>query len=470
MNGNDTVVEAMAEFVDTLDLEQIPSEVSLRARHLMLDSIGCAMAARHEEFSARFWSVMDAMSGESEGLSGVVGYSRRLTQRDASLMNGVLMHGLDYDDTHIGGIVHLTVSVLPALLSVASQRDITGARFLSAYIAGVECGARLASATHGKLHTQGFHPTGVIGAFASTWALGHLLGLNRKQLIQAQGAVLSMSSGSLQFLEDGAWTKRLHPGWATNAAIMAVRMAQHDIPAPDAPYSGRYGLFYSYLDEQGRKSVDLSLATRGLAGDAHRTWELSEVAIKPFALCHFVHAAADAAIAIHKTGILATQIRSVEVLVPDAAVPIVCEPLERKRLPQTDYDAKFSLPYAVASGLIRGRIGMLELRSDAIMNAEIRALMGRVNYAIDSASSFPRHYSGEVIVTMRDGHQHRHREAINRGHADKPMTNVDVCKKYQQNAMLHFSATSVDKIRTSVLGLDKLQSMRVLEAVLACDP
>ena len=159
----------------------------------------------------------------------------------------MLAHGLDYDDTHMAGVVHLTVSVLPAVLSLAAQRKATGAQMLLAYIAGVEAGARIASVVKGGLHTQGFHPTGVVGAFACAVAAGQLMGLNTPQLVAAQGIALSLASGNLQFLEDGAWTKRLHPGWAAQAGVQAAQLAAHDIPAPTAPYEGRYGLFRAYL-------------------------------------------------------------------------------------------------------------------------------------------------------------------------------------------------------------------------------
>ena len=292
--------------------------------------------------------------------------AKRLAQRDAALLNGVLCHGLDYDDTHMTGIIHLTVSVLPTVLSLAGQRGASGADMLAAYIAGVETGARIASATRGGLHAHGFHPTAVVGAFASTLAAGRLLGLDAAQLVHAQGVALSMASGSLQFIEDGAWTKRMHPGWAAQAAITAATFAANGIQAPQAPYEGRYGFYRCYLGEAEHARIDLSLATAGLKADGSATqWEVENVAIKPFPMCHFVHASADAAIALHRQGIDPSRIRAVEVHVPAGVVQSVCEPVANKRRPTSDYDAKFSLVYAVASGLLRGRLGLKELTPEA---------------------------------------------------------------------------------------------------------
>ena len=194
------------------------------------------------KFATRYTQATYALS-EGQGERAVIGMAKRLAQRDAALLNGVLCHGLDYDDTHMTGIIHLTVSVLPTVLSLAGQRGASGADMLAAYIAGVETGARIASATRGGLHAHGFHPTAVVGAFASTLAAGRLLGLDAAQLVHAQGVALSMASGSLQFIEDGAWTKRMHPGWAAQAAITAATFAANGIQAPQAPYEGRYGFY-----------------------------------------------------------------------------------------------------------------------------------------------------------------------------------------------------------------------------------
>ena len=158
----------LSGFANRMRLDQVPAEVSLRARHLILDAIGCALAARQEEFATRYTQATYALS-EGQGERAVIGFSKRLAQRDAALLNGVLCHGLDYDDTHMTGIIHLTVSVLPTVLALAGQRGASGADMLAAYIAGVETGARIASATRGGLHAHGFHPTAVVGALPVRW-------------------------------------------------------------------------------------------------------------------------------------------------------------------------------------------------------------------------------------------------------------------------------------------------------------
>ena len=469
----DPIAHTLAGFSAGLTLADVPADVSLRARHLILDAIGCAMAARREDFAARFDASLRALADTGSGsrLRGVIGDAAGLPLRDAVLMNGVLLHGLDYDDTHTAGVVHLTVAVLPAVLGMAAQRGARGADLLAAYIAAVECGARIAMAARGGFHSRGFHATGLVGAFAAALAAGRLAGLDAAQLVHAQGAVLSFACGSLQFIEDGAWTKRTHPGWAAQAGIVAASLAEHGVVAPQAPYSGRYGLYATHLDPAPARPADLSLATAGLHAHGHADeWQLSHIAIKPFALCHFVHAAADAAIALHAQGLDVHAIESIEVLVPDAAVELVCEPAALKRRPQNDYDAKFSLPYAVVSGLLRGRVGLRELLPEAYQAPEVQALMDKVHYRVDPVSSFPRHYSGEVRVQLRDGSTRTRREAINRGHADRPMSNAQVQAKFMENATLHFTQAHAAAVRDQVLALDTLVDVRGLEALLMQPP
>jgi 2-methylcitrate dehydratase PrpD len=467
----DPVAATLAGFVAGLTPEDIPEAVSLRARHLMLDAIGCGLAARRESFALRFQDSLRALAGGAQGTSGVVGFSERMALRDATALNGMLMHGLDYDDTHMGGVVHLTVSVLPAVLSLAAQRGVSGKAMLTAYIVAVEAGARIASAVQGGFHRQGFHPTGLVGTFASALAAGRLMGLDAGQLVHAQGAALSMASGSLQFIEDGAWTKRVHAGWAAQSGLTAAGFAAHGIVAPQAPYTGRYGLYRSHLAEADAAQVKLETATAGLDASGHASvWELMQIAVKPFAMCHFVHAATDAAIALHRRGVDIAEVESVEVLVPEAAVALVCEPAERKRRPQNEYDAKFSLPYAVASGLMRGRLGLKELLPEAYRGPVVCALMDKVRYRIDPDATFPRHYSGEVRVTLRNGEALAHSEAVNRGHPERPVTNEEVCIKFMENATLHFPEHRAAAICEQVLALDALPDVSALEALLAQDP
>ena len=455
-----SISEQLAGFAVRLGLGEVPAGVTLRAKHLLLDAIGCGFAARKEPFAGRIAASVAKLAGE--GPRRVLGMAYRLPLRDAALVNGALMHGLDYDDTHAVGVIHLTVSTFPAALGAAAQLGASGAELLSAYIVGVEAGARIAAVVKSGFHEVGFHPTGVVGTFASALAAGRLMKLSPQLLAGAQGIALSLASGNLQFIEDGSWTKRIHPGWAAACGITAAALAADGFPAPREAYEGRFGLYRSHLTPAALEACDFSAATAALGS----AWEIDNVAVKPFPACHFVHGCADAAIALHRAGVDPERVRSIVARVPAGVVTAVCEPVAAKRRPKSDYEAKFSLPYAVASGLARGRLGLAELANEALAEPRIEKLMDKVEYAVDAEATFPRHYSGEVVVTLDDGRMLENRVAVNRGNPERPLANAEIETKYFENCARSLEQADARRIRDLVLDLESVKDAVQFEAAL----
>ena len=454
------LAEELSQFVLQLSYDAIPAAVRERAKHLILDSVGIALASTKYPFASVSLSALEELG---TGKSAVIGIGRRLALRDAVLMNGILIHGLDFDDTHSRGVIHATASSFPCALALADRANMDGRTLLSAYVAAMEVATRLGSVAKGGFHQVGFHPTGLIGAFGCALAAARILGLDPDRATMAQGIVLSMASGSLEFLEDGAWTKRLHPGWAGVAGITAATLAKHGFVGPRAAYDGRFGLYASHLGNHFEK-VDLGLATENLG----RSWQIDEVAGKPIPACHFTHAAADAAIALHKAyGLSNKDIRRVRARVPQEVVKTVCEPVANKRNPANSYDAQFSIPYTVATGLLKGRFTLAELEDEALHDSAVLSLASRVDYEVDPASTFPRHYTGEVIVDTEDGRRLRHREGINRGCADRPLTNDEVVAKFLDNAERAVSRDTAERIRNAVLDLDRQNARTLADALCA---
>lgn len=449
----------LAEFAARFDYGAIPERVRERAKHLVLDAVGIALASTQFDFAHRALSALSDLAGRGDGV--VLGSGSRLPLRDAVLLNGILIHGLDYDDTHVPGIVHASASSVPLALGLAAHLDRSGRELLAAYVLAVEVSARLGAVAKGGFHQTGFHPTGLIGTFGCTLAAGFLYGMNAGQLRMAQGIALSLAAGSLEFLEDGAWTKRIHPGWAGVAGITAASLARRGFIGPGAAYEGRFGLFPSHLGIEAKR-CDYSLATRGLG----ETWEVTEVAVKPFPACHFVHGCTDAALALRARGVRSEDVAHVRALIPQEVVKTVCEPVANKRRPQNGYDAKFSIPYAVATGLVRGRFGLAELEEPALRDPEVLALADRVEYEADPNSGFPHAYSGEVIVRLKDGRELRHREQVNRGAADRPLSNAEIVAKFLENAELSVSPSRAVEMRDAILSLDGVASARTLAAAL----
>lgn len=453
---------ALARYAADFRFEAIPDAVVARAKSLLLDGLGTAYAATHFDFAHRSLAAITALAGRGD--IPVIGFREHLPLRDAVTLNGILVHGLDYDDTHSAGVIHATASLLPCVLGLGAALDRSGRELLAAYVLGMETATRLAAVAQGGFHQVGFHPTGLIGAFGCALAAGHLYGLNARALAHAQGIALSLAAGSMEFLEDGAWTKRLHPGWAAAAGITAAALASQGFTGATRAYEGRFGLYRSHLGNEFARA-DLGLAMRALG--TH--WETLAVAVKPYPLCHFVHALTDCALALRGRGLHAEDIEQIIARVPAEVVKTVCEPLAAKRRPANDYDAKFSVPYAVATALLRGRFGLAELETEALNDPAAAALMARVDYAVDPDSAFPIAYSGELCVRTRDGREWTHREHINRGAADRPLGASDIEAKFLENAALLMAPRQAAAQLEKLAHIERAASGRALVAAL-CHP
>lgn len=451
-----TISTELSNFVHEFDLEQVPNEVQQYALHLILDATGIAYASSQYDFSKTGLEALRLF--EEPGQHIVLGTGEKMSYRDAALANGLLIHGLDFDDTHVAGVVHMTSAVWPCVLAVAEKQNSTGAEMLAAYIAGMEVGARLGMVAKGAFHQVGHHPTGLVGAFACSLVAAKLMKLSVDEMTMAQGIALSMASGNFEFLEDGAWTKRYHPGWAAVSGIMAATFAKAGYIGPSLPYEGRFGLYKSHLIglEPG---CDYSLATAGL----NTTWEVMSVGIKPYPSCHFTHAAIDATLILTKEHQLTVdQVKSIKALVPEEVVKTVCEPLATKQSPSCAYDAQFSVPYLVAVALTRHDFTLADLEAKPLADPIVAALAKKVNYEVDPNSGFPTYYSGEVHITLNDGRVLKHREHKNRGCFDRPLSANDIAKKFFLNCQLTISEEKASKIQTSILNLVSLSNVTEL--------
>ena len=460
MNKPRLISDALAEFVLGATLARIPAEVQQWAKLLMLDAIGNAYAASRFEFASSALAALTTLKGLGAGESCVIGSDARLPLRDAVMMNGTLIHGLDYDDTYLPGATHLGASCFPTALALCAQREAGGADFLAAYTLGMEAGTRLGNAGKGAFLKGGFHPTSLLGIFASTLTAGRLQQLTHAQLVMAQGIALSWASGNMQPTQEGTWAKRLHAGLAGAGAINAVALAQQNFTGPFEVYEGRYGLFPCFLGAHASEA-DLPFITRDLG----EHWEVLRTSVKLFPACYQSHAFMNAALELREQeAIDVNEIESIRTLIAETAVPLVCEPLAAKQKPQNSYAASFSLPYAVSCCLIRGRFGLDETEEVAFTDPALLKLAQKVSYEIDPNSGFPKYRSGEVIVRMRDGREFSRRKNIMPG--DRA-PQAEVVRKFMDNTRYALSADSAVSIIDTVLHVECVANVRTLAQALA---
>jgi 2-methylcitrate dehydratase PrpD len=450
MVSTPVVSEQLAAFANRISYDDIPTQISRRAKHLILDALGIAFASSRYEFAT---CALLALSGLSSGSSTVIGTPVRLSLRDALLMNGTLIHGLDFDDTYLPGSMHLTASAVPSALGVGAEIGASGRDVLAALAIGMEVSARVAAAGKGGFQQAGFHPTGVAGTFGCTLLTSRLWNMSTDQMVVAQGIALSTASGTVQPMLDGTWTKRMHPGWAASSAITAAAMARQGYLAPRESYEGKFGLYALYLGEYA-KNADHSVITEALG----EVWEFARTSIKLFPACHQAHAFMNAAIKIAKGhAVEPAQVTSVKALIARQGINMVCEPLAVKRAPDSSYAAQFSLPYTVACCLRRGAFGLADLEPAALEDFSTLELSRKLEYEIDPKAGFPAYRSGEIIVELRNGEQLRQRENIM---PDDVIADSDIERKFFSNAEMVMSRDRAQQIMAAILDLDNEPNVR----------
>ena len=440
---NDPIAARIAQWAHQVTWGDVPERVRERSALHVLDCVGLAFACGRDDFA-----IAAAKATSGDGPAAVIGMPQRLSIGDAALLNGILVHGLDYDDTHPSGVIHSSASALPTAMAVVEREGRSGSDLLLAYLIAVEVSSRVGIGARSGFHAKGFHPTGLAGAFGSAVAAARMSGLDVNGIAAAQGIVGSLAAGSLQFLDTGAWTKRMHPGWAATTALTAARFAGASWEAPPEVYEGRYGLYAAHVPDG--HEVDPQAAARGLGED----WELLRVAIKPYPACHFTHAFADATLSlVTQNNLEAKDIAEIVCLVPEQIVPVVCEPAEMKLRPRSDYDAKFSLPYIVGTVVTRRQFTLAELEPEALSDRASLSVATKVRYQLDPSSTFPKHFCGEVIITTTDGRELRHRESVNRGADERPLSAVEIEEKFMSNVEIVTSRSVGQRVLDSVMGL-----------------
>jgi 2-methylcitrate dehydratase PrpD len=446
-----TAAERLAAFTTGLAFEAIPSDVVETAKLHLLDTLGCGLAAHALDVATAGRGVADEMRGTSEAT--VIGLGRRLPAAQAALANAMLCHGLDFDDTHADAVCHVTVVVGPAALAAGEAREASGRDVLAALVGGSEVVARLGMAAPGAFHRRGFHPTSACGIFGATAAAARLDGLDARTATRALGIAGSLAGGLLAFLEDGAPTKPIHPGWAAHGAIVAARLAARGAAGPAAVLECRHGLYDAFVGE-AHPALERELADLGAR------WETRRIAIKPYPACHYAHGALGAA--EQATGgqpLAPDEIADVVVTVPEAAVPIVLEPAAAKRAPRTDYEGKFSLPYSTAALLVRGAVGVETFTEKAIGDPVVLEVARRVRYETRSYPSAGRAFPGGVRIRLRDGRTLAADCAHQKGSPENPLAPAEVRAKFRRNAGLALSPETLAALESAILGLDGVEDL-----------
>lgn len=448
-----TLSRQLARRVRALAYADVPADVLTSGRLHLLDAIGVALASAGTGVGRPYLDAASVVGGA--GPASVIGSSLRRDAASAALLNGGLMHGLEFDDTHTSSIVHGSAVLAPAALAAAQEGEVSGKDLLRVYILGWEVLVRMGLAAPGGFQARGFQVTSVAGSLVAALQAAEIMRLDENQTVAALGIALSQASGVFEFLSNGSSVKSMHPGWAAHAGLLAARLAAVGLNGPETSLEGRMGIFQQFA-EAGAVAVErfaASLATLG------QQWHIRQAAYKFLPCCHYLHPYVEA---LDQLGpVLAADIGAVHCLVAPGAAQIICEPWSRKQAPATGHEARWSLPIVVAARLIDGVISHATFAAPP--SAPIRELATRVSWLPLAQHQFPQRFEAELNVVFNRGGQQRCRIDDVFGGAGRPASSEQVKAKFRANAQLCLNAAAVAGLEHVIDTLERHAAARVGE-------
>lgn len=383
-----TVASDLAAWALGLRRDDLPDEVVAATRRHVLDGLGTAVAAARRGAAEPALSVAAGLGGPPEAT--LLGRGVRVGAPAAALATGTLVHALDFDDTHAGGLVHATAVVLPALLAVGEEVGAAPDEALVAAVVGFETVCRIAGSAPHAFHGRGLHATMACGVFSSALVSARLMGLDEATTVNALGIAGSSAGGLLEFLATGSSTKQLHPGLASHAGILAARLAAAGADGPASVLEGERGLYAALAD--GHADPDLVTADLGLR------WETTRITLKPYPACQLMHAALDAGRQVLPLDPAAITGIAVEVHPDSAAIVCTADKVD----PRTAYDAKFSLPWSLAALLTDGDVTVDTYAPASLDRPAVRALATRVRVTEVPDERVAADAPSRVVVELAD--------------------------------------------------------------------
>ena len=453
----------LAETAAGTTWDSLPTSVRAATPGRVLDVIGLSLAALDLDTSRAVLGHVADAGGAAQ--ASAIGLDARVPAGQAALVNGVLPHSLDWDDTHLPSILHPSSCVVPAALAAAEWSGASGAVALTALVVGVEVTVRLgmagydATARQSVFFEHGQHATSICGTVGAAVAAATAMGLDATATRHALGIACSMGAGVIEGNRTGGTVKRMHCGWAAHAGVVAADLARRGVTGPPTALEGRFGFFEAWL----HGTPNLAAVTDGLGS----SWAVASLHVKPYPANHFTHAVADAAMELSRDGLGADDIASVDIGVASPTVRTIGEPIDAKRRPESGYHARFSAPYVFAAALSGGSglgLGLGDFTDERVCDPERQALMDRVTVHGDAACDavYPDAFPAVVTVTDRHGRVHTVRVFQNRGGPQRPLTDDELRSKFIETATQAIPAARAHRVADAVRSLPSLGSVRPL--------
>ena len=438
------VTRQLARFFAEAHYADLPADAVAAARRGVLDWLGCALAGSRHPTLDILLSVARELNGQSHAT--VLGRQCRIGLLEAALVNGQAGHVLDFDDTHMAGVVlHASSPVLAALFALAespASAPVSGADFMLAYAIGFEAGVRIGQASPGH-HKGGWHLTGTLGTLAASAAAAKLIGLDEQQMIYALGIGGSQAAGMQQ--NRGTMCKSFHAGRAASSGVLSARLAQKNFNSSEEIVEGKRGFCRTFSDVAAPELALQELGTR---------WEIVRNGLKPYACGVVLHPAIDALVAIRSSaGFSTAAIEEVSLRVHPLVLAITGQPR-----PESGLQSKFSIYHSAAVALLDGAAGVAQYSDVRARAADVLELRQKVVVSADESlrtdEAHARVVAGGRVVAQHVPHA--------TGTVAKPMPDAAVQAKFISNAEPVIGRERADRICQFVHALEQQTDVREL--------
>ena len=440
----------IADFATHAVVDGVPDDVLAAAKLHLLDAVGVGIAASTVADNAQWADISGSVSGSASLLGGGTAEAGM-----AAMINGALIHALEYDDTHIGSVVHGSAFAAPLALAATQLCAASGRDLLGAYITAWEVAIRIGLAGPGAFQARGFQVTSVGGAIGAAAAASRLLELDRRQTISAIGIAGGQASGTLAFLADGAMSKALNPGWAARTGIEAARLAGAGMTGPESILESRFGVMNVFGD--GADDLDRSLT--GLGDE----WLLSDAAFKLYPCCHYIHPFLEAVEQVMAKGVRADDIIELTAFVPPPAAPLICEPWERRQEPASGYDGKWGLAYCMALMFCHGRVDVSSFETTP--QDDVAHLARKMAWQPMHNHGFPDRFAARIEIETVQGPVYAEVSQV-RGAPDRPAGALDITAKFTTNAGRRHDADRAQRLKDVILNIETMSDMGALADLL----
>lgn len=429
------IAEEYAAYATELTFDSLPPEVVDHAKKLILDIVANSIGGH--EWMQSGPVITEGVRRLDRGGTGatVLATGEQMAPEWASLVNGSMAHSLDYDNHHAKGVIHAGSSVVSCALAAGEETGASGRELITAVVIGYEIACRLAMALgpHSS-HEMGFHPTGTCATFAGSAIIGRLRQTGPDVIVDAMGLNGSQAAGSMQYVVNGAWNKRMHPGLATHSSFVSMSLARAGFLGAAEVFEGDQGFLQGYALRPVPEQATETLGTE---------YETLNVAIKPYSLCRYTHQTLDLLIGLTREGLQSTDVRSILIEMPTYGLALVGSPIEAKRTPASAVDAQFSAPFAAALALTEKRAG-LDVFSRVLEDGfsdEFRRLLSitEVRSADDLDAIHPEFWPGRVTLETSSGTVERSATHM-RGESEIPMSFDEVAEKLTELSPRHDEA------------------------------